>query len=311
MTLTISVAVFAILNALVLLSFYVMTAESPIAARLRGLTSQGQIATQIEAQRKNKQGGGGSFIRQFVASIGNLGFGQGDKSLSKQLSAAGFRTPSALPLFLGTRTLFSFGPALIILLPRILIGEPLGQTLYVGVGAFLFGHFMAKYWLKGQADKRIRAITHALPDSLDLMVVCLEAGIGLNAAIARVGEERADFKDPLGTEFRQIAAEMRGGRPREEALHDLGERNGVEDLKSLTALVIQSHRLGASMARTLRSHADMLRTKRRQRAEEAARKLPIKVLIPLATLLLPPLFVVVAGPAFLAFGDLIDVIVNR
>ena len=87
--------------------------------------------------------------------------------------------------------------------------------------------------------------------------------------------------------------------------------NIVEDLKSLTALVIQSHRLGASMARTLRSHADMLRTKRRQRAEEAARKLPIKVLIPLATLLLPPLFVVVAGPAFLAFGDLIDVIVNR
>ena len=196
-------------------------------------------------------------------------------------------------------------------LPRILIGEPLGQTLYVGLGAFLFGHFMAKYWLKGQADKRIRAVTHALPDSLDLMVVCLEAGIGLNAAIARVGEERSDFKDPLGMEFRQIAAEMRGGRPREEALHDLGERNGVEDLKSLTALVIQSHRLGASMARTLRSHADMLRTKRRQRAEEAARKLPIKVLIPLATLLLPPLFVVVAGPAFLAFGDLIDVIVNR
>jgi tight adherence protein C len=231
--------------------------------------------------------------------------------LSKQLAAAGFRTPSALPMFLGTRTLFSFGPALLILMPRILAGEPLGQTMYVGIFAWLVGHFMANYWLKGQATKRMRAITNALPDSLDLMVVCLEAGIGLNAAIARVGDERSDFKDPLGLEFRQIAAEMRGGRPREEALHDLGERNGVEDLKSLTALIIQSHKLGASMARTLRSHADLLRTKRRQRAEEAARKLPIKVLIPLATLLLPPLFVVVVGPAFLAFGDLIDVIVNR
>jgi tight adherence protein C len=196
-------------------------------------------------------------------------------------------------------------------MPRITSGEPLGRALYMGVGAGILGHLMANYWLNGQAQKRIRAVTHALPDSLDLMVVCLEAGIGLNAAIARVGEERASFRDPLGNEFRQVAAEMRGGRPREEALHDLGERNGVEDLKSLTALVIQSHKLGASMAKTLRSHADLLRTKRRQRAEEAARKLPIKVLIPLATLLLPPLFVVVVGPAFLAFGDLIDVIVNR
>jgi tight adherence protein C len=309
MTLMISTAVFFVVSAIVLLTFYVVTAESAIASRLRGLTTQGQIATQIEQRKKAKASG--TFVRQAITSLGSYGLGQGDSSLSKKLVAAGFRTPSALPMFLGTRTLFSFGPAILILMPRITAGEPLGRSLYMSFGAWLGGHLMANYWLNGQAEKRIRAITHALPDSLDLMVVCLEAGIGLNAAIARVGEERADFKDPLGTEFRQIAAEMRGGRPREEALHDLGERNGVEDLKSLTALVIQSHRLGASMAKTLRSHADLLRTKRRQRAEEAARKLPIKVLIPLATLLLPPLFIVVVGPAFLSFGDLIDVIVKR
>lgn len=309
MTLMITTAVFFVVSAIVLLSFYVVTAESPIASRLRGLTTQGQIAAQLEQRKTKKQSG--TFIRQVITGLGSYGVGQTDSSLSKKLAAAGFRTPSALPMFLGTRTLFSFGPAILILMPRITAGEPLGRSLYLGVGSWLAGHFMANYWLKGQAEKRMRAITHALPDSLDLMVVCLEAGIGLNAAIARVGEERADFKDPLGLEFRQIAAEMRGGRPREEALHDLGERNGVEDLKSLTALVIQSHRLGASMAKTLRSHADLLRTKRRQRAEEAARKLPIKVLIPLATLLLPPLFIVVVGPAFLSFGDLIDVIVKR
>lgn len=310
MTLMISAAVFAIVNVIVLLTFYVMTAESPIAVRLRGLTTQGQIATQIDLRQKRRKGGG-TFLRQALSALGSYGIGQRDGSLGKKLIAAGYRTPSALPMFLGTRTLFSFGPAILILMPRITAGEPFGESMWWGIGAFVVGHFGANYWLKGQVERRTRAITHALPDSLDLMVVCLEAGIGLNAAIARVGEERADFKDPLGTEFRQIAAEMRGGRPREEALHDLGERNGVEDLKSLTALVIQSHRLGASMARTLRSHADLLRTKRRQRAEEAARKLPIKVLIPLATLLLPPLFIVVMGPAFLAFGDLIDVIVNR
>lgn len=309
-TLMISAAVFATISAIMLLMFYVATAESAVASRLRGLTTAGQIATQIEARRKSKQSGS-TFIRLAITTLGGYGFGQQDTSLSKQLAAADFRTPSALPMFLGTRTLFSFGPALLILMPRITAGEPLGRSMYWGIGAWALGHFGANYWLKGAAGKRIRAVTNALPDSLDLMVVCLEAGIGLNAAIARVGDERAEFKDPLGAEFRQIAAEMRGGRPREEALHDLGERNGVEDLKSLTALVIQSHRLGASMAKTLRAHADLLRTKRRQRAEEAARKLPIKVLIPLATLLLPPLFLVVVGPAFLSFGDLLDVIVNK
>lgn len=310
MTLMISAAVFAVINIIVLLTFYVVTAESPLAARLRGLTAQGQIAAQVEQRRKAK-GGGATFVRQALQALGSFGVGQADRSLAKQLSAAGYRSPSALPLFLGTRTLFSFGPALLLMLPRILSGEPLGQSLYWGVSAWAFGHLGANYWLKKQAQRRTLAITHALPDSLDLLVICLEAGVGLNAALQRVGEERADFKDPLGLELRQVAAEMRGGRPREEALHDLGERNGVEDLKALTALIIQSHRLGASMAKTLRAHADLLRTKRRQRAEEAARKLPIKVLIPLATCLLPPLFIVVIGPAFLKFGDLVQFLSNR
>jgi tight adherence protein C len=309
MTLMISAAVFAIVNAIVLLTFYVLTAESPLAARLRGLTTQGQVAAQMAQRQKDKTGP--TFFRQALQALGSFGISKDDRSITKQLSAAGFRSPSAMPVFLGARTLLSFGPALVIMMPRILAGEPLGRSMWYGIGAFVFGHFGANYWLKGQAAKRMLAITHALPDSLDLLVVCLEAGIGLNAALSRVGEERADFKDPLGTELRQVSAEMRGGRPREEALHDLGERNGVEDLKSLTALVIQSHKLGASMAKTLRAHADLLRTKRRQRAEEAARKLPIKVLIPLATLLLPPLFIVVVGPAFLKFGDLVQQLANR
>lgn len=309
MTLMISAVVFAIVNVLVLVTFYVFTAESPLAARLRGLTTQGQVATQMAQRQKEKSGP--TFIRQAIQGLGSFGINKDNRSLTKQLSAAGYRSPSAMPLFLGTRTLLSFGSALVILMPRILAGEPLGRSMWYGIGAFVVGHFGANYWLKTQAGKRMLAITHALPDSLDLLVVCLEAGIGLNAALSRVGEERADFKDPLGTELRQVSAEMRGGRPREEALHELGDRNGVEDLKSLTALIIQSHRLGASIAKTLRAHADLLRTKRRQRAEEAARKLPIKVLIPLATLLLPPLFLVVVGPAFLKIGDLVEMMSNR
>jgi tight adherence protein C len=141
--------------------------------------------------------------------------------------------------------------------------------------------------------------------------VSLEAGLGLNATIERVAEERSAMNDPLGFEFSSVSRELREGRGREEALRALGERNGVDDLKSLSALIIQSDRLGASMAKTLRSHADVLRTKRRQRAEEEARKLPVKMLFPLAFFILPALFVVAVGPAMLRLGKLFDQIGGR
>jgi tight adherence protein C len=114
--------------------------------------------------------------------------------------------------------------------------------------------------------------------------------------------------DPLGREFARVARELREGRPRDSALRALGERNGVDDLKALAGLVIQSDRLGASMTKTLRAHADLLRTKRRQRAEEAARKLPIKMLVPLALFILPPLLIMAAGPALLGIKQLVKVV---
>src|SRR2546428_759821 len=169
------------------------------------------------------------------------------------------------------------------------------------------------YWASAEwpVRRRVQELTSALPDTLDLMVTCLEAGLGLNAAIARIGEERSGREDALGREFAQVAFELRSGRTREDALRGLGDRNGVEDLKALAGLIIQSDRLGASMAQTLRSHADLLRTKRRQRAEERARKLPIKMLFPLAFFILPALFIVVGGPAMPRLKDLVDLVVNR
>jgi tight adherence protein C len=170
---------------------------------------------------------------------------------------------------------------------------------------------LANFWLKRRARTRAAQITRSLPDALDLMVVCLEAGLGLSATIAKVGEERSTIEDILGDEFAQVALELRNGRTREEALRALGQRNGADDLKALVALVIQSDRLGASLSKTLRTHADLLRTKRRQRAEEAARKLPIKMLFPLAALILPALFVVTTGPAMLKLGDLGKVVAQH
>lgn len=253
----------------------------------------------------------GTGLGQVLEAFGRIGFGQGDTSVAQRLSAAGYRSRNALTTFLGVRTLLSFGPALLIVIPRISSGKPLDDTLYWAIGCVAVGHLLPNYWLKSKANTRITQVQRALPDALDLMVVCLEAGLGLNATISRVADERKSLDDPLGREFRQVAFEVRSGRPREDALRSLGARNGVDDLKALTAIMVQSERLGASMGNTLRVHADLVRTRRRQRAEEAARKLPIKVLFPLATMLLPALFVLVLGPAFLQLKTLIKILTQR
>jgi tight adherence protein C len=288
---------FTAVAAMVVSGFYVMTAESAVARRLRMLAPSGdaaEVKPRDERRRVSMRA-----LKKVLAVLGQYSIGGSEDSLAHTLSVAGMRNRSASILFLGTRTLFSVGPALLIIVSRVSAGQPLAGSLGAAAGAWMCGHIAVNMWLKVRARKRSRAILNALPDSLDLMIICLEAGLGLNATITRVGQERSSLNDPLGQEFSLMSLELRNGRSREEALRALSDRNGVDDLRSLTALVIQSDRLGASMAKTLRVHADLLRTRRRQRAEEAARKLPIKMLFPLALFILPPLFTVTVGPAVL------------
>jgi tight adherence protein C len=291
----ITLASFVILTAVALCLGSAMTAESPVTQRVRQLVG--------EAPRRTPRGQGTGLLGRIVARIGQYGFG-GDRSLSHRLSVAGFRGANATALFLGVRTIISFGPALLVLVPAVSSGQPVGRAFMTAALYWTGGHLIANLWLKRRARQRVHQITKALPDALDLMVVCLEAGLGLNATISRVGEERSTIADVLGTEFAQVTLELRNGRTRMDALRALGNRNGADDLKALVGLVIQSDRLGASMSKTLRTHADLLRTKRRQRAEEAARKLPIKILFPLALCILPALFVVTTGPALLKIDKL-------
>jgi len=298
----ITLAIFAVLTTIVLSAGWAVSARSPITQRVQQLVG--------EAPRRTQRGERAGLLGRLVAGIGTYGFG-GDRSLSNRLSMAGFRGPKATATFLGVRTLISVGPALAMLVPAVSSGKPLGRALMLVVFAGLWGHLLANLWLRRRARARVEKITKALPDALDLMVVCLEAGMGLNATISRVGEERSTIKDCLGEEFAQVALEMRDGRARVDALRGLGARNGSDDLKALVGLVIQSDKLGASMSKTLRTHADLLRTRRRQRAEEAARKLPIKVLLPLALFILPALFIVTVGPAMLKIGDLGGIVKTR
>jgi tight adherence protein C len=301
----ITLATFLTVMLVVLATYSAVTAESPVERRLKKLVPQAAIGTAADEQPRS----GPRAVERVLAGLGR-GIGGAEGSLSHTLSTAGLRGPNATFVFVGIRTLLSFGPALFILVPRVSQGQPLGRSLLVAVFAGAFGHTLANLWLRSMAQRRMRKLTDALPDSLDLMVTCLESGLGLNATIARIGEERSSLDDPLGREFSQVSIELRSGRSREEALRALGNRNGIEDLKALAALVIQSDRLGASMAKTLRAHADLLRTKRRQRAEEQARKLPIKMLFPLALFILPALFIVVGGPAVLRIGDLVSLLTH-
>jgi tight adherence protein C len=294
----VTLATFIAVAGIVLSLFKAFTAESPVTQRLRGLVD---ARTRTEAVTKSRAQHG--LVSQALTGIGRYGLG-GERSLASRLSFAGIRSAHAPALFLGIRTLISVGPALLVIVSAISSGNPLGRTFMTAGAIFFLGHLMMNFFLRRRIQERTGKITRSLPDALDLMVTCLEAGLGLNATIGRVGEERAEAKDILGDEFAQVALELRNGRSRADALRSLGDRNGVDDLKALVGLIIQSDRLGASMAKTLRTHADLLRTKRRQRAEEAARKLPVKMLFPLAFLILPVLFVVTTGPAMLKLGEL-------
>jgi tight adherence protein C len=288
----------------VLAGYYAFTAQAPADRRIDALAGEFVRTERPAAPRRGP-------VKRVLMALAPYGFGSGDTSLGDTLSFAGLRSPNTLLLFIGARTLITAGPALFVLVSGLASGKPTG-TIVLRAGLMWFVlHYLVTQQLKARAAKRIQSISRAMPDALDLMVVCLEAGLGLNATIARVGEERATLNDALGKEFDQVSLEMRGGRSREEALRALGARNGCDDLKALAALIIQSDRLGASMAQTLRSHADLLRTKRRQRAEEAARKLPIKMLIPLAVFILPALFVVTVGPAGLLLKDFVRTMVHR
>ena len=169
-------------------------------------------------------------------------------------------------------------------------------VLIVGA-AGLLGYFLPDLWLSWKVGNRQHRIRLGLPDALDLLVVCVEAGLALDQALLRVSQELRIAHPELCEELAIVNAEMRLGKTRLDALRDLATRTGVEDLKSLVAMLIQTERFGTSVAQSLRVHSDTLRTKRRQRAEEAAAKVAVKMVPVLVFLIFPALYVVILGPA--------------
>ena len=225
------------------------------------------------------------------------------RKLQKQLMHAGFRSHSAPIIYRGIQLVSMAGLPFMVALTCAILARPLQSALVWIVLAFVVGFFLPRWGLRKITKTRQRNLRWGLADALDLMVVSVEAGLGLNAAMVKVSHELMDVHPEISIEFELANLEIRVGREREEALRNLAERAGIDDLHSLVATLIQTDKFGTSIARALRVFSDSLRTKRRQRAEQAAQKAAVKLLFPLACFLFPTLFIAILGPAAITLYD--------
>ena len=225
--------------------------------------------------------------------------------LQKQLLQAGYRSQEAAMAFRAIQlTLMVAFPALALTVCFIL-NRPLNNLIVFGFFGLALGFYLPKYVLQKKVSARRQRITWALPDTMDLLVVAVEAGLSLNAALNRIGEELKGLHRDMHDEIDLVNLEIRVGRSREEALRNLAERTGVDDIRSFVALLIQADRYGSSIAKAVRVFAGSLRTKRRQRAEQASQKAALKLIFPLTLFLFPVIIVIILGTAIL---NLIDVL---
>ena len=228
------------------------------------------------------------------------------RNLQKKLMHAGFRSAEAPIIYRAIHLSTMAGFPLAVAGVCAVTGRALDSALIYIIVAFVAGFFLPRFFLNRTIKKRQRLIRWGLADALDLMVVSVEAGLGLNAAMVKVATELRDVHSDVAIEFELANLEIRVGRERDEALRNLAERTGVDDLRSFVAMLIQTDKFGTSIAKGLRTFSDSMRTKRRQRAEQEAQKAAVKLLFPLACFLFPTLFIAILGPAFLNLADVLD-----
>jgi tight adherence protein C len=288
MALTLALSVFVFLFiAVVVFAFGAATVapSSVLGSRLREIGWQRPKAQAKPAIRERMQQALDPLSRALPTSASEV------SKTRLWLIQAGYRSPQHMTIFRGLRVLFA---ALGFLSVFVFTGfnSPL---LLLGVTAF--GFFIPRFLLKKKLQERQRRLQLGLPDALDLTVICVEAGLSLDQAMMRVGEDLGTAHPELSGEFHLFDLETRAGKPRVEALRNLAERTGVDDIRSLVGTLIQTDRFGTSIAQALRVHSDSLRTERRQRAEEQAAKTTVKMIIPLVLFVMPSLIFVTVGPA--------------
>jgi tight adherence protein C len=229
------------------------------------------------------------------------------RRLRRRLIKAGFASDNAIQAYTAIRIFAAVFLPITVFVLLLALNFPRGPQFVAFVMlAAIFGLFIPSFTLSRLIAKRQQKTARALPDAIDLLVVCVEAGLGLNAALQRVGRELELVEPVLAAELAITNREIRAGKPRDEALRNLGDRTGVDDIKSLVAMLIQSDRFGTSIASSLRVFADSMRTKRRQRAEEMVSKASIKLIFPLLLFIFPALLIVLLGPALIMLYQALD-----
>jgi tight adherence protein C len=220
-------------------------------------------------------------------------------ALRTRFMNAGWRSPSAAPLYFAAKTLLALAlPAIAALIvSHFAPAMPGKRFMFVLLVSAAFGYYLPNYVLERTARRRERDIFETIPDALDLLTVCVEAGLSLERALVKVAGEIHVKSMVLAQELQLVLMEMRAGFTKERALRNFALRSGVEDVDTLVAMLIQSERFGTSMGTSLRVHSDNLRTKRRMMAEEAAAKIALKLLFPLIFFIFPTLLIVLIGPA--------------
>ena len=256
-------------------------------------------------EKKGRPSAGSNFLH-FAGSLGKFLQPKREENISamrRLFIQAGYRNQSALAIYWGLKILLALSLLGLTLLGKIFLWQWMApaQFTYAAIALSILGFFAPNFWLKLRISHRKDKIQRGLPDALDLMVVCVEAGTGLDAALVRTVEEMKNTHPVLAEEMRLVNLEIRAGKTRQEALKNLAWRTDLEDVSNLTTLLIQTEKFGTSIAQALRVHSDYMRTKRFQRAEELAQKLPIKLIFPLALFILPMMFLVTLGPAIFIF----------
>lgn len=271
-------------------------------SRLSRPQSLADIEDPTKAGKKNKFQG----LADAVKSISKPLMPQTEleqNALKNKLANAGFRSDAAPMVYSGIR-LVSLAVFFMIALAIFVPGRAFGWRMLQGVVLLTgFGFYLPSMILWYLRTKRQEEIFLTLPDALDLLVVCVESGLGLDAAMRKVCDEMGTHAKIITEEFNLANFQLQMGRPRREVLHDLGVRTGVDDVKSLAAILIQADRFGSSIAQALRVQSDAMRTRRKQIAEEKAAKTAVQLLFPLILFIFPGIFVVLVGPAAINIMD--------
>lgn len=278
---------------------------NPMQARLRQASGEAAAPELVPGEAPPAQSEWQAKLVDALSPAGKLSLpeeGWQDSPMRKRFLNAGYRSERAAAAFFGAKTILTLALPGLFMLGSGVVGAGLSFNAMLAsiVGLAALGYYLPNLYLRRRIASRQLEIFECMPDAIDLMTVMVEAGLGLNAALARVADELGGKSPILADEFKLVGLELRAGAARDQALKNLALRTGVEEVELFVAMLVQTDRFGTSLAESLRVHSESLRTKRRLRAEEAAAKIGLKLLFPLVFCIFPSIMVVLVGPAAIA-----------